>query len=374
MPASNQPSDVKTERDLVVPSQLSEGYRATFNRLCRMFRARGVPASEVADLAQETITRTLLHLRRRGLLTASTPDEAGADGHGTPVFDGPPDGGIEPLIKRIAINLLIDRARAATPQLLPIDGAEDVAEPGLDLGDEVARRQQRVQVHRAIDDLSSRHRTAMLLSLEGLTPAEIADHLGIQRNAADALLYRARRSLAKHLAAIGGLIRGLAVLAALRVRAAARRVNEASIADATWAGQAAFGLTAATLGTVLAFTLPPAPSADATVPRAPAVSTVTSATEPAATVATPASRETTQHGMAGGEGRADAVVRPKADIDIDDHAVRTGAEFENPSTGEDEGFGIDLLHQRDEHDRGITGPLLDEATGAACDETGSCEE
>ena len=50
------------------------------------FRSRGVPSEESADLAQDAILRTLLHLKRRG----RTEDD------------------IRPLVHTIGRNLLID--------------------------------------------------------------------------------------------------------------------------------------------------------------------------------------------------------------------------------------------------------------------------
>ena len=38
-----------------LPPELEARFVATFNRLCRVFRARGVPREEAADLAQEAI-------------------------------------------------------------------------------------------------------------------------------------------------------------------------------------------------------------------------------------------------------------------------------------------------------------------------------
>ncbi|HEX9711956.1 MAG TPA: sigma-70 family RNA polymerase sigma factor [Actinomycetota bacterium] len=373
---------MKTEGDLTVPSELGEGYHATFARLCRMFRARGVPPSETADLAQETIARTLLHLRRRGLMdpgrsnghaangNGNGTNGNGTNGNGARRLELPADAGIEPLIKRIAINLLIDRARAAAPKMLPIDGAEEIAQPGLDPSDEVARRQQRAQVHRAIGDLSSRHRTAMLLSLEGLTPAEIATHLGIRRNAADALLYRARRSLAKHLSTLGGLIRGLAVIIALRLRALARRPEATTLSDAAFAGQAVLGIAAATLGTLLVLTLPASTEADAAVPPI-AVEAPVSAGADIASVEAPATITPEKDVV---EPTRTAGVSPRTDIDVQGHEVHTGAGFKDPATGQDEEFGLDLIHERDEADRGVAGPMLDSVTEFTCDTATACEE
>ena len=344
---------MKTERHLRPPPELDEGFPLTFARLRAMFRARGVHADEAADLASETIARTLLHLRRRGHM----------------LDDGSRPDGLDPLMRRIATNLLIDRARALSPQLLPIEGAFDITDDRPDPSAEVERRQQRAQVHHAIGELASRHRTAMLLSLEGLTPAEIAEHLGIQRNAADALLYRARRSLARSLGALTGLIRGVAVIVALKLREAGRRAGEvARVGEQLVAGQTVLGLTAASLGAALSFSAPPvAPTTDVTSAptRVEAATSSGTAAEDAFASTAVGSEQRTQTRSGVGS------VRPVASVNGDDHRVKVGATVDE---GEDEGgTDLELWHEEDDDDRGVAGPLLDEATGTACAAAPTCD-
>jgi RNA polymerase sigma factor (sigma-70 family) len=159
-----------------------------------LFRARGCSPEEAADLAQEAAVRAFLHIRRWG-----------ASGEG-----------LDPLLNRIARNLLIDRYRRTTPHLVPLDSAGDIHDPAQDPTEEVARRQRRRAVHHAIRELPSRHQRAITYSLSGMTPEEVGRQLGIGRNAADALLHRARRTLRQHLAPVRDGMWGLAL--AMRIR------------------------------------------------------------------------------------------------------------------------------------------------------------
>jgi hypothetical protein len=85
---------------------------------------------------------------------------------------------------------------------VPLDNAGDLHDPEQDPTEEVDRRQRRQAVHRAIRELPHRHRTAITYTLSGLSPEEVGKQMGIGRNAADALLHRARRSLKEHLSSV----------------------------------------------------------------------------------------------------------------------------------------------------------------------------
>src|SRR5437867_6478036 len=116
-----------------------------------MFRARGCSPEESADLAQEAAVRAFMHIRRWGV--------AGA--------------GLDPLLNRIARNLLIDRYRRVTPHLVPLDSADEIHDPAQDPSEEVARRQRRTAVQSAIRSLPARHQKAIVASLSGLSPEEV---------------------------------------------------------------------------------------------------------------------------------------------------------------------------------------------------------
>ena len=168
-----------------------------------MFRARGCTPEEAADLAQDAAVRAFVHIRRWGVAS----------------------GGLDPLLNRIARNLLIDRYRRSSPHLVPLDSAKELHDPEQDPTEEVARRQRRRAVHHAIRALPSRHQRAINYSLSGMTPEEVGNQLGIGRNAADALLHRARRSLKEHLSPVRDGMWGLALATRVRWDRFTRRAN-----------------------------------------------------------------------------------------------------------------------------------------------------
>jgi RNA polymerase sigma factor CnrH len=177
-----------------LPEELQAAYAQTFDRLRRMFRARGCTAEEAADLAQDAAVRAYVHIRRWGV-------------NGT---------GLDPLLNRIARNLLIDRYRRTTPHIVPLDDAGELHDPDQDPTEEFARRQRTRAVRTAIQDLPARHQAAITYSLSGLSPEEVGRQMGIGRNAADALLHRARRSLKERLQTVGEGMFGFAL--GIRVR------------------------------------------------------------------------------------------------------------------------------------------------------------
>jgi len=124
--------------------------------------------------------------------------------------------GLDPLLNRIARNLLIDRYRRSTPHIVPLDDAGELHDPDQDPTEEVVRRQRSRAVRSAIQGLPVRHQTAITYSLNGLTPEEVGRRMGIGRNAADALLHRARRSLKERLQTVGEGMFGVAL--GIRVR------------------------------------------------------------------------------------------------------------------------------------------------------------
>ncbi|MCA1830923.1 MAG: sigma-70 family RNA polymerase sigma factor [Actinobacteria bacterium] len=226
---------------------ITEQYPATFHRLQRMFRARGIPREEAADLAQETATRLLIHLDRHGQI----------DGRDDPT----------PLINRIATNLMIDRARSSARRVISLDAMEEERPHADTLEDQVARRQHKFLVRRAMRELNERQRLAIALSLDGLTPAEIANALGLERNAADALLHRARRRLGERLRSMQRELHGLGVVGLLRLRAVGRRAVDSAERVAVAAPALAPAMSAAIV-LALGGSSAPAPVAIAAAPVA----------------------------------------------------------------------------------------------------------
>ena len=179
----------------------SSSYRSSLGRLVGFFRAKGVPRDEAADLANETMVRMLVHLKR----------------HGRDRTD------LGPLVRTIARNLLVERVRKQAPVIVPLGDDIDVADDALEPGDQLLASERRQAVRTAIGSLSPRHRHVVGLWMDGRTPTEIARELGIKRNAVDAILHRARRSLAAKLD--GGGVLGAFALIGFRFRSLARRVG-----------------------------------------------------------------------------------------------------------------------------------------------------
>ena len=200
-----------------------------------MFRARGCTTEEAADLAQEAAVRAFVHIRRWGVTNA----------------------GLDPLLNRIARNLLIDRYRRTTPHIVPLDDAGELHDPSQDPTEEVDRRQRSMAVHSAIRALPTRHQKAITYSLNGLSPEEVGRQMGIGRNAADALLHRARRGLKEHLRSAGEGMFGIALAVRVRWDQLTRRFGVQSgfgEAGALGAANSAMGAATAALIAVLAVT------------------------------------------------------------------------------------------------------------------------
>jgi RNA polymerase sigma-70 factor (ECF subfamily) len=185
-------------QELASPDTFSIGpaYPQLLASLSGWFRSRGVPREESKDLGQETIVRTLVHLKRHG--------RRGED--------------LKPLVFTIARNLLTERARRGVGNVVTLTEDIDVADPSPTPLDSVMAGEERSAVSAAIASLGPRHRRVVELWMRGETPADIARTLGIKRNAADALLHRARRRLATVLRESGQAFGGFLGLWGLRVR------------------------------------------------------------------------------------------------------------------------------------------------------------
>ncbi len=129
-----------------------------------------------ADLAQESFVR---------LLSQDTPPTA-----------------VKPWLFRVATNLVRDSARSSRRrQVLAFHSRAPAVHgdppPGPDF--EVDRQHARCLVWRALDPLSSKERTALLMREEGFRHREIAEALGTTTGSVGTLLGRAIRKAAKHL-------------------------------------------------------------------------------------------------------------------------------------------------------------------------------
>lgn len=335
---------------------LEEIYTTEVRRLTRIFAARGVGPEEARDLAQETITRALLHLQRHGQR-----------------------GELSPLLTTIARNLLVERARRVRPHFTELSEAIEVADPGSDPS-EYALSSERIRfVEAGLASLSSRHRRVVRMWMEGLGPAQIARELGIKRNAADALLHRARRRLAsslRHESLLGLVAFGLVGLRARLRRAAAfaTSLDPTGAVAPSGAGMAAIGLAA-----VLAAGSVGAPALRGAASPTP-VSNVRAAS--ADHIEPPTAARSTEEALEGGrpdtERGSGEVADPEIVIDLRERRVAAGADPDNPTTEEEEGeVGIDVWQQpdEDEDERGTVGPLIEEVAVAVCEDVAtSCEE
>jgi hypothetical protein len=111
-------------------------------------------------------------------------------------------------------------------------------------------------VHSAINELPSRHQTAITYSLNGMTPEEVGKRMGIGRNAADALLHRARRGLKERLTAVGEGVWGVALGVRVRWDRLTRRVGlDSGLNDTSAGGMANSAITAATAALMAVLTV-----------------------------------------------------------------------------------------------------------------------
>jgi len=109
---------------------------------------------------------------------------------------------------RIAHNRgLTHRARyARQPRAVADDlaAAEEVADPGASPEAALGDAERRARLRHAVRHLPLAAQQALTMTLEGLTPREIADVLGITENNVAVRLSRARRLLRETLTAAGG--------------------------------------------------------------------------------------------------------------------------------------------------------------------------
>jgi RNA polymerase sigma factor (sigma-70 family) len=82
---------------------------------------------------------------------------------------------------------------------VPLADAASVKDDALAPDELAVVAEQRRAVREAVVSLSPRYRRVIELSMRGLGPAEIGRAFGIKRNAADAIIHRARRALASKL-------------------------------------------------------------------------------------------------------------------------------------------------------------------------------
>lgn len=95
---------------------------------------------------------------------------------------------------RVIVNLCLDRKRRPAP--VPLEAANDVADPAPSAHDSVAERETARRVAAAVAALPDRQRAALVMCYyEGVGNADAAAILGIGIGALESLLVRARRAL-----------------------------------------------------------------------------------------------------------------------------------------------------------------------------------
>jgi RNA polymerase sigma factor (sigma-70 family) len=317
--------------------ELDRSYVTTFRRLVRIFRSRGFTADEADEFAQEAITRALSHLDKHG--------RRGAD--------------LMPLLNTIAKNLIVERFRTGGREV-PVEFGTQMVGDVPDPADVVARRDHARRLRHALDDLPDRQRRALLMTLEGLAPADIARELGVKRNAADAILHRARRQLALKLKESRDGAWGVAGLLGLRVRNATRR-----LAGWSYVPEVAGTYGQALAGLALAAILVVSPSAavgtsdvtDANTPRT--MRAVTSTADDATPVARP---------IAGLGPRANAADRPSGDggvhVDLGRQQASIVTYPVDPTTGQRGPLGIEISGE--DNGGSTTGSVINTGVEAVC--------
>jgi RNA polymerase sigma factor (sigma-70 family) len=151
----------------VADTEFAAFYRSFMPGLVAFLRYQGVPLKDAADLAQETMIKAYARWS-----TIDTP---------------------RAWTKRVA-------SRAWARRLAGVDEAlvADVPEPLLAVSD-VAIWEQQHDILRVLDRLPPRQRQVLAWTLDGHTPAEIAEELRLPSETVRANLYKARRAVAKHL-------------------------------------------------------------------------------------------------------------------------------------------------------------------------------
>lgn len=103
---------------------------------------------------------------------------------------------------RVATNLVVERGRARTRQLRLLERSPDrvpVGDAPLDPEAELERREREREVREALEALSPRDRTVLLMRAEGFAHREIAEVVGTTTQSMGSIILRAAGKLAKEL-------------------------------------------------------------------------------------------------------------------------------------------------------------------------------
>jgi RNA polymerase sigma-70 factor, ECF subfamily len=169
---TDEPSRIAVGTLDPLPNPTGEAFYAEyFPRLVRMLRPLCPDLDTAQDIAQETLVGVW---ERPELLDPARP--------------------AWPWLRTVARRKAIDHSRGTARRTRII---HERLRPTSDAAVEPAHRiVERDALRQAMRDVPERHRTALGLShVLDWSPEQIADHLGVKKNAADQLLHRARRSL-----------------------------------------------------------------------------------------------------------------------------------------------------------------------------------
>lgn len=312
-------------------SAVGPSYPHLLSAVTGLVRARGVPNEEAKDLGQEAIVRTLIHLKRHG--------QRGDD--------------LKPLVFTIARNLLIERARGLAGTVVGLSDEIDVADGSPGPFEQVVENEERTAVAAALMSLGSRHRRVIEMWMRGDNPAEIARTLGIKRNAADALLHRARRRLASILRETGGALGSFIGVLGFRLRRAVFVLSNCD-PSALLAQAASF---VAAVGIAGALVVGPGVQAE----RAGVARTSSIARSPTSI----ATRRTASGEKTAGATSRGTLGTTRVDAQIGTQHAEVSTNVIDPKTGKPGPVGVDIWHKPGSG-RGSSEAVLDAGTKTLC--------
>ncbi len=154
-----------------MPTDWSQVYRETYQDLVRFLHRRVWDVDRAKDLAQEVFVRAL----------DNDPDNPRA------------------WVFTVANNLARDEARAAVRRKRHLTLLKGEAEAGAadqpDQAEELERKERAESVRKALEELSEKDKTVLLLWDAGLNYDDIAEQTGLSKGAIGTTLARARKRL-----------------------------------------------------------------------------------------------------------------------------------------------------------------------------------
>jgi RNA polymerase sigma factor (sigma-70 family) len=162
-----------------------------------------VTLTELFDAHHDSLFRYLVRLSGDRDLAADAAQEAFVRVIERP----PPDGATRAWLYRVATNVVLETTRTRTRrERLALGGTAraPMADPPRDPLELVEADEERARVAAALEELSPKERTAVLMRQEGFSHREIADAVGTTTGSVGTLLARALDRLTNRLAAGNG--------------------------------------------------------------------------------------------------------------------------------------------------------------------------